>query len=394
MAGTIIDRRVSAGVTARVRFTLADERHDGAIRRLLRDNPMPGEVGLTLEREPDYFICSRLPGVIEERTIVALEDDRVVCMGGCTVRERFINGRRQRVGYLGGLRLDRSVQGRFDIVRRGYQFFAETTQVSQPEHYFTSIPSDNVRSLRLLEWGLPGLPTYRFLSEYVALLVPIPGRSSVAVRLAQKALGNLEGLGLKYARGSEQQAGQLAGFLNNSARKSQLAACWTEAELLQLAEFGLPMTDFHIVMDGQTIVAAAALWDQRSFRQTVVRSYNRKLSLLRPWINGAGRVFGTPQLPKTNSVLEHAFISPCATNPERHKLLRDLIHLCLPVAAARGIKFLTLGFGSQSRQIETVRAMFRCREYRSRLYRVAWNNGPHNPETLDDLPISPEAALL
>ena len=392
MAGTTIDRQLTASVSDRVRFTMADERHDGAIRRLLRDNPITGEVTLTLEREPDYFLGSRLPGVLEDQTILAFEGDRIVCMGGCSIRERYINGRRQRVGYLGGLRLDHSVQGRFDIVRRGYQFFAEIAQDRSADYYFTSITSDNLRSIRLLERGLPGMPSYRFLSEFVTLLIPIPERVPVADH--DKILRNFKGRGLRYSRGSEKNAGQLAEFLNSCAKENQLATHWTKADLLQLADFGLPITDFHILLDNETIVAAVALWDQRSFRQTVIRSYNRRLSLLRPWINGASRMFGTPHLPKTNSVLEHAFVSPCATIPEHHRLLPDLIRLCLPAAATRGIRFMTLGFGSKDTRIEHIRGAFGCREYRSRLYQVAWNGESHRLETSDHLPISPEVAFL
>ena len=393
MAGTTIDRQLTAPVSDQVRFTLADERHDGAIRRLLRDNPMAGEVTLTLEREPDYFIGSRLPGVLEDQTILAFEGDSVVCMGGCSVRERYINGRSQRVGYLGGLRLDHSVQGRFDIVRRGYKFFAEIAQDRSTEYYFTSITSDNLRSIRLLERGLPGLPNYRFLSEFVTLLIPISERVPAADQ-DKKVLRNLERRGLRYIRGSEKNAGQLAVFLNSCGQEIQLATHWAEADLLRLADFGLPITDFHILMDNESIVAAVALWDQRSFRQTVIRSYNRRLSLLRPWINGVSRMFGTPHLPKTNSILEHAFVSPCATIPEHHRLLPDLIHLCLPSAANCGIKFLTLGFGSQDARLEHIRGAFRCREYRGRLYQVAWNGESHGLETLDKLSISPEVAFL
>ena len=394
MAGAIIDSQLSAGVTARVRFIMADKRHDGAIRRLLRDNPMPGEVTLTFEREPDYFIGSQLPGVMDDQTIIALEDDRVVCIGGCSIRERYLNGKLQRVGYLSGLRLDHSVQGRFDIVRRGYQFFAESNQDASTNSFFTSIASDNTRSLRILERGLPGMPQYRFLSDYVTLLLPISDQPTNAGRVAQKALRNLAGRGLRYTRGSKQQAGQLARFLNKCGKSSQFATHWTEEELHQLADFGLPLTDFHIVCDGETIVAAAAVWDQRSFKQTVIRSYNRRLSLLRPWINATSRLFGTPRLPKSNFPLEHAFLSPCAAHPAHDKLLPDLIRVCLPAAASRGIKFLTLGFANQDPRIKAVHAEFRCREYLSRLYQVAWNHDPLASEPLDSRPICPELALL
>ncbi len=394
MAGATIDSQLSAGMSTRVRFIMADKRHDGEIRRLLRDNPMPGEVTLTFEREPNFFIGSRLPGVMEDQTIIALEDDRVVCMGGCSVRWRYLNGKLQRVGYLSGLRLDHSAQGRFDIMRRGYQFFAESNQDASTTCFFTSIASDNARSLRILERGLPGMPHYRFLSEYVTLLLPISDQPTNAGRVPQKALRNLAGRGLRYTRGSKERAGQLARFLNNCGKDSHFATHWTEDELLQFEDFGLPITDFHVVRDGETIVAAAAVWDQRSFKQTVIRSYSQRLSLLRPWINIAGRLLGTPGLPKTNFPLEHAFLSPCAAHPAHDKLLPDLIRLCLPAAASRGIKFLTVGFAKQDPRIKAVQAAFRCREYLSRLYQVAWNHDPLTSEPLDSRPFCPELALL
>src|SRR5687768_209913 len=89
-----------------VRFTLATPEHDAAIRCLLRENPLPGPVSVTLEREPSYFAGSDLAGA-HDQTILASEKNRLVCVGRCSTRARFINGRMCRVGYLGELRLDK-----------------------------------------------------------------------------------------------------------------------------------------------------------------------------------------------------------------------------------------------------------------------------------------------
>jgi hypothetical protein len=108
MAGTTLDRKLTAARTGSLPFALATLADDADIRLLLRENPMPGQITLTLEREPGYFADADLPGT-EKQTIIANEGGRMVCVGNCAIRERFVNGKPRRVGYLGGLRLDSRV---------------------------------------------------------------------------------------------------------------------------------------------------------------------------------------------------------------------------------------------------------------------------------------------
>ena len=35
---------------------------EAALRRMLRENPMPGAISLTFEREPDYFAAAGVDG--------------------------------------------------------------------------------------------------------------------------------------------------------------------------------------------------------------------------------------------------------------------------------------------------------------------------------------------
>src|ERR1041385_1087841 len=170
MAGHLLERELTTAPARRVRFSVATRADDADIRRLLRDNPMPGQISLSLEREPDYFADAALPEE-ERQTIVARMGGGIVCLGSCALRQRFVNGRPRRVGYLGGLRLDASVAGRFDILRRGYQFFRELQTDAPAAFYFTSIAADNHRAQKFLERGLAGMPAYEFIGEFVALLL-------------------------------------------------------------------------------------------------------------------------------------------------------------------------------------------------------------------------------
>ena len=131
MAGTLLQRELKRSTTPRFRFEIATPEHDSAIRRLLRDNPIAGDISVSFEREPNYF--AQLPGA-EDHTILAFDQNRLACTGRCCIRSLFVNGQPRRVGYLSELRLDRQFQGRFDILRRGYRFFeiAEAAPADPP----------------------------------------------------------------------------------------------------------------------------------------------------------------------------------------------------------------------------------------------------------------------
>jgi hypothetical protein len=385
MAGTIIESQLTAPAPSATRFVLATEEEDAAIRRLLRENPTPGEISLSFEREPDYFHGTQIAGA-EDQTILGFERGRLVGMGRCSVRDRFVNGIIHRVGYLSDLRLDSRAQGRFDLLRRGYRFFHELHRTNPADFYFTSVTADNSRSLRFLERGLPGMPVYEPLADFVTLLIAVR-------RDARRFLG-LKAEWRKIVAGAEEHISALAEFLNSQASQHDLASAWDEEKIRSLEQHGLSLTDFQLLLDGGRIVACAALWDQRRFRQIVIRGYSRRLSFVRPWLNVVAGVIGGPQLPPVGSTLAHGFLSPLAVSPDDPPALLALVELSLSKAAARGLDYLTLGFVADDPRLEMVRRQFPCREYRNRLFHVRWKDAGPTVTILNDRLIFPEVALL
>ncbi|HEU5126107.1 MAG TPA: hypothetical protein VFW05_18810 [Verrucomicrobiae bacterium] len=375
MAGAAIDCELRAQTGKRhVEFRLARQSDDAGIRRLLRESPMGGDISLSLEREPDYFTESRWIHS-EKQTVIATEGQRVVCVGDCTIRSRYVNGKACSVGYLGSLRLDANAAGRFDILRRGYNFFREMQADAPADFYFTSIASDNLRAQKFLERGLPGMPAYEFVSEYVSLLLPVPGSG---VQPATRDLISIP---------------DFCPIINEHNSRYQFACCWSAEEMSRLEKLGLSEADFLTAKTAGGVIGGA-VWDQRSFKQTVIHAYSRRLSRLRPLLNWIARVFGRPGLPDIGTPLAHAFASCLVADSNDSKSLIGVIDSLLVLARAKHCTFLTLGFAASDSRLACLRRHYRGREYRSRIYVVRWPGAGRPASDLDGRPIWPEVALL
>lgn len=378
MAGTTLDRQLTPPRSRRLDFALATEADDPDIRRLLRENAMRGRISLTLEREPNYFADSPWPGT-ERQTVIARENGRVVCLGQCAFRERFVNGRSRRVGYLGGLRLDAAAAGRFDILRRGYGFFHELQRARPADLYFTSIAGDNLRARRLLERRPPGMPTYEFVSEYVTALVPVSRHRGRTRTMPEAEPGNLD---------------ESWDVLQRHGPACQLAENWTKPELMALARLGLQIERPFIVRENGRAVATAAIWDQRCFKQTVIRGYSTGLSLARRTLHWLARPLNLPELPPIGATLPCVFASPLAVGLDKPEVLRSLIEAIRNSLAGKDVALVALGFASGDPRLAALRRAFTCREYSSRIYLVRWPGLGASSHELDGRCLGLEAALL
>ena len=368
-----------------VHFEVASARHDAALRRLLRENPMPGQISLSLEREPDYFAAAAIEGS-ESKTIVALEGDRVICAGSISARLRFINGAPMRIGYLGGLRVAACCSGQGSIIRRGFDYFRRLHDQGGPPIYLTSIIADNLRARRLLESGLKGMPTYRFLTEFVTLVIRLRPAGET-----RKRLRSLSSMVLQNGRRivcDTRPTEAVLDLLNRDYRQYQFAPAWSAHEP-RLQEFRSVCSQ-----DG-TPVACAAIWDQRAIKQTVVRGYANGLRWIRPLINLGAPILGRPSLPRVGEPVSHAFVSHMAVDMLQPHLAELLFLFLQGPAHRRGIDYLMIGFDARDPRLRHFRKVFRPREYVSRLYAVHWDDdGAKLAQGLDDRALAPEVALL
>jgi hypothetical protein len=329
----------------------ARESDDAALRLLLRETPMDGRVRISLEREPSFFRAAEIEGD-RHYTAVARSPVSGEIFGMCSrsVREVYVDGELRRLGYLSQLRVSptRGKSGR-TLLRYGFDYLRSTHRTDELPFDVTTVIADNVRARRLLEAGLPNLPSYRRLESLLTFLLPAPrgrGRSAQSVEA-----------------GSPRLARSILDCLQRNARRFQFAPHWTERNV---CIGGLRWEDFVVAMKGGRVVGCAARWDQRAFKQAVVRGYDPALRRWRPLLNlfGAG-------LPPVGGVLPFGFVSHLAVDEDDPDIFSDLIGVARSGAGREGCRWLALGLAARHPLAEQVRRQFRgTREYESILYLV------------------------
>lgn len=356
--------------TTATEFAVAQPGDDVELRALLRRSVIPGSVRVAFTREPDYFAGEGLAGN-EDTTLVARRDGRLVAMGRCSVNTLYRNGDSKRIAYLGELRVDPGTPGSAGILREGYEFLAHTRPTA--DGFFTSIASDNHRARRVLERGARfGLPAYEKLCDLVTLVAPVRRTSAVESALEKRE--------------------ELVEFLRREASRSHLGMTWSPDQWRDLARHETNPGSFTVVRRDGQVVGAAAIWDQRSFRQTTIDGYEGSLSVLRPLLNSVRTLHRGGALPTPGSVLAQgmlfgAYVSAPDDWPALWRAVQSR-------ASALDLSWVTVARDARDQELPVLRRLLRAREYHTTLYGVVWRDGPHWSDAWDARPFRPEVALL
>ena len=363
---------IAAPSVSSAEVTVAEPADDADLRQMLRTSFMPGAVRVAFTREPDYFAADGMAGG-EDVTVVARRDGRVVGSGRCSIYPLMRNGVARRIGYLNILRVAKRTPESARLLREGYELLGRET-AHLADGYFTSIASDNLRARRVLEHGgRLGLPSYRRLCDLVTLV----GAVDVDARPTHESTAT---------------ESELDAFLGGVSQDSQLSLSWEPSRWSDLARHGVSARDFCVVRQGGGIIATAAVWDQRAFRQTVIDGYEGWLRHVRPVLNVATALGRRPQLPTPGSVLaQGALLGAGTTDPAAWPALWRVVR---QRAAALGLSWLTLSRDSRDPELSVLRRLMKGQEYRTTLYEVSWPGGPRWSDSWDDRLFCPEVALL
>ena len=112
------------------------------------------------------------------------------------------------------------------------------------------------------------------------------------------------------------------------------------------------------------------MWDQRKFKQVVVRGYRRPLGTFRPLVNLGLRLAGRPRLPRVGEPLALGFLSHVAVDDDDPALLLPLVDAARRAAARRGLGYLSMGFARRHPLAGVVREATGARVLESVLYLV------------------------
>lgn len=361
----------------RFHFERAKPGDGGELETILELQPFAGRIGLTYTRRPDALASFLLEG--DPVDVVVCRDrqeGRIAAMGISAVRLLHVNGQPREIGYLFGLRARPEYLRAFPL-HRGYARIHELE--TRPTSFFlTSILDENLYARRLLEKKRPFMPVYEPLCLYTVFAM---GTGRLARRPARK--------GIRRADASDLP--RLVSFLAEHGKGQQFFPVVTKDSFGWPPFATLHTEDFLLWEKQGSIVAAAGLWDQRSYRQYMVTGYRGLFHLLRP-LSHALSPWGFPALPRTGEEVPYLTLCLPAVRGSDPALFADFMDEAL--AAACGSPLLLAGVAA-GHPFEPVLAARRHVSYRSRIYLVSWpEQAPAVSGVRHDMPLHIECGFL
>lgn len=296
--------------------------------------PMEGDVGLCVDRSPDFFALNRLEG--EEFDVGVVDGPAGTPIGCIAVAERraYLHGEPARTMYVGDLKVlpEHRGTGAADRLSEWARDRCRARGGDDVPTLVTVLAGNRSMQRRLA--GVRGLPhLHRFAtirSHSVSLLWRRqPPRTDLRVTHADAA-----------------DAEEMAALWAEVAPGRQFAAVHDAASLAAWigAAPGLDLSSYLLARrPGGRLAGFLALWDQESFKQLRVTSYSRRLAAFRAGFNAVAPALGAARLPAAGGHLRSLTAVHVCVPGSSPDVLRALLVTGYNELRGRGYSFFTVG---------------------------------------------------
>lgn len=353
-------------MSARLLPALAQPGDDAALRDLLARSPVSGSMTVTYRTEPSYFAAAALLGPHTE-TIVGRDPEtgRIDALACRSIRERYLEGESTPVGYLSGLRVGDSQQGRW-VVSRGLRELRELDRDGRTCGYFATVVDGAREALGVLvENRRPEFPRF----------VPIGRLLTFALLARRGASLPSERRGLRLRAASRSELPAVADFLAGTGSRRNLFPRFSAGDLAGVTPqgAGLEEGDVLVAERGGRTVGSIVLWDQRSLKQAVVNAYAPVAERLRPLIGAASRLSKAQPLPAPGETIPMAYAALLTVADDDTGIARALLRATVGEAARRGIGIVMLGMVEGDPLLPAIRRLPTI-TYRSTVFAIGWDD--------------------
>jgi hypothetical protein len=297
--------------------------------------PMEGDIGLCIDRAPDFFALNRLEGT---RWHVGIVDDSHDAVIGCVaVAERgaYLHGRPSRVMYAGDLKVHPDHR----------RLRTADALTSYARNVCRDVCGPDVPILSTILHGNKAMEYRARGQRSMPRLVRFATIRSHSISLLWRRRTS-DGAGLTIARGEAVDIGDMSDLWKRIAPGRQFAPVFTTESLASWIEdapsLGLP--DYWLARRSDGGLAGFfALWDQSSFKTTRVTQYSPRLSAVRAAFNCAAPLFRAPPLPRPGEPLRYLTAAHLCVPPEEPGVLRALLIHAYNAYRGGNHSFITIG---------------------------------------------------
>lgn len=305
-----------------------------ALLALTASCPMEGDVGLCMEREPDFFTLNRLEGDQFEVGVVDGPDGRPVGCIAVAQRRVHLHGQPADTMYVGDLKVhpDHRGTGVADALTAYARDLCRAKGGDEVPTLATVLAGNRSMQRRLAgARGLPHLHRFATIRSYSISLLwrrRVPASELKVARAGGSDLEEMADLWRQVA-----PARQFAPVHDAASLGAWIAA----APALDLPSYLLARTG-----DGR-VAGFLGLWDQGSFKQLRVTSYSRRLSGFRLGFNAVAPAMGATRLPPPGGLIRHLTAVHVCVPSDQPGVLRSLLVHAYNELRGRGYSFFTVG---------------------------------------------------
>jgi hypothetical protein len=358
---------------------------DAGIRDLVRRQIMPGRIRLSMARDPDFALGCAVTGD-DARILVARSatDGTIVGVACRSTRRVFLNGREERIGYLGQLRIDERFRGRW-LLARGFSRLASIHCDDPVPVYLASIVDGNDEATGVLVRNRrPSFPAFRHVARYTTLALPVWWRRA--------SLHGRE----EIAPATIDQIPELVNFLRREGARRHFSCAWRERTLHAVNDLGLRLEDVRIARRAGAIVGVIALWDQTAYKQTIVRGYSGWVRLAAALASSGAHWLPRTLVPGIGDEVRSAYASLICVENDDAQVFGRLLRQAYILANLRGHDYLLVGLDVRDPLLKVARA-YPHLAYPSRLYVATWPSqscAESSHASLDERPAYVDVATL
>ena len=292
--------------------------------------PMEGDLGLRIDRAPDFFALNRLQGRRWAVGVVDGDNERPVACVATAERRAWVHGHPATIVYAGDLKVHPEHRNTHaaDALERFVADVARDAAGERTPVLLTVLAGNSAMERRTSgPRGLPRLHRFATLHSFaIPLLWQRRSEPETGLRVASATDGNLE---------------EMADLWTRVARTRQFATAFDAEDFRQwIADApGLSIDDYLLARDTRgRLIAFVGMWDQRDLKTLSVLRYSPALSALRHVVSAIAPFVGATPPPPIGQPLHYA----------------SAVHVCVPADRPDAMRALVLSAYQRLRRTDRV----------------------------------------
>ena len=152
---------------------------------------------------------------------------------------------------------------------------------------------------------------------------------------------------------------------------------------------GFSWENLYVYRQDGRVLGTLGVWDQQSFKQTMVTNYSHRMRVIRPVYNLYAAMLGNPRLPPAGATIKVLYLAFASGDV---RAFAELLRQVCDDWSGRGYDYLSVGF-CVDHECSSIAARYATQRIASTLYIVYW---PESSVSLpqESRPVHPEIATL